>query len=439
MTKGLVIAIVEEESIAAEMELAAGDRILAVNGQEITDIIDFQYLTVEEEFSLLVEKSDGEVWELEIEKDPDEILGIGFENISADGLKMCKNHCLFCFVSQMPSGMRRSLYDRDDDYRLSLSQGSFITLTNLSEQEFDRIIRLRLHPLYISVHAWDPKTRIRMLRNPEAGKLPEQLKRLAAAGLNIHAQVVLIPGCNDGEILTETVTQLQDLYPAVQSIAIVPVGLTKFREKLPALRGFTSAEAQKILRQGQQWQESWREKTGRSLVYYSDEFYVLAGWEFPPAKIYDDFSQLENGIGMAAKFTAEVQEAWHALPKQIKFRRVHVITGVSAARYFQSWAERLQQRVQGLEVIVHVMKNHFLGSGVTVAGLLTASDIVRQMKDLKGEDFLIPTVMLKSDQPVFLDDHDVNWLAGQINGRAHIVENHGQSFLQGIIGRKLEV
>jgi len=437
LAEGLVIDKVAPASIAAEMELRPGDRVLAVDGQEVVDIVDFQYLTAEEKFRLLVAKADGEVWELDIEREPGEILGLEVEEVGPGGLKRCCNNCVFCFVAQMPKGMRSTLYDRDDDYRLSLTQGSFITLSNLTEEELERILNLRLSPLYVSVHAWDPETRVRLMRNPQAGKLPAQLARLAAAGITMHLQVVLVPGYNDGEILRETVARAGALFPAVQSIAIVPVGLTRFRENLPALRGFTSAEARALLSEGETWQASFRQNTGRGLVYFADEFYVLAGRAFPPLTSYDDLPQLENGVGMASKFEAELDEVWERLPFHLARAPVHLITGTSAGEFFRSWAKRLQERIAGLELIIHVIENRFFGPSVTVAGLVTAQDIVAQVGNLDGADFLVPQVMLKADTDVFLDDHDLTWLEQKLDGRAIVVPNDGAAFAAALTGMEV--
>ncbi|HHY27879.1 MAG TPA: DUF512 domain-containing protein, partial [Desulfitobacterium dehalogenans] len=296
LAQGLVVAAVHRGSIAEEMEIECGDQILSIDGQEIEDIIDFQYLTAEDEFTLLLEKADGELWEMEIERSYGEELGLEVQAVSPQGLKLCKNNCVFCFIAQMPKGMRGSLYDKDDDYRLSLTQGSFITLSNLDNDEFERILKFHLSPLYISVHAWDSETRVRLMKNPKAGDLSSQLKQLAEAGIHIHSQIVLVPGYNDGEILEQTVRELGNLHPSVQSIAVVPVGLTKYRVNLPDLRPFTPEEARDILTKGESWQREYRKQTGRSLVYFSDEFYASAGWDYPTTEIYDDFAQLENGV-----------------------------------------------------------------------------------------------------------------------------------------------
>lgn len=437
MSKGLVVAAVLEGSIAEEMEITPGDRVVAVDGQDLRDIIDFQYLTAEEEFTLWVEKEDGEIWEIEIERSPGEELGLEVQAVSSKGLKLCKNNCVFCFVAQMPEGMRTTLYDKDDDYRLSLTQGSFVTLSNLDDEEFERIIKFHLSPLYISVHAWNAEARVRLMKNPKAGDLASQMKRLTEAGILIHSQIVLVPGYNDGEILEETVRELGNLFPSVQSIAVVPVGLTKFRENLPDLRAFTQEEARRILEQGQTWQRDYVHKIDRHLVYFSDEFYAQADWDFPAVETYDDFPQLENGVGMASKFREEFEQALNKIPEQIPERKVHVLTGTSAKPFFEHLVQSLRG-IQGLSISVHALENQFFGSSVTVAGLLTAQDIVSQIKNLNEEIFLVPRVMLKADEPIFLDNRSVDWLADQINGTACIVDNHGASFIEAVIGLKLE-
>lgn len=438
MAEGLVVSKVLKDSIAAEMEIEPGDRILQIDGWEIKDIIDLQYFTSDEEFDLIIQKVNGEVWELQISKDPNEDLGIEVCSVSTKGLKKCTNNCIFCFVQQMPPGMRESLYQKDDDYRLSVTQGSYITLSNLSEKEFIRIIDFHINPLYISVHAWNPQARINLMKNKRAGKIPEQIKLLADAGLTIHTQIVVVPGYNDGSVLEETVNKLASFYPAVQSIGVVPVGLTKYREKLTPLRTVTSEEAQHILNLGLNWQKEFRAKTGKNLVYFSDEFYIIAGWDLPKVQEYDDFPQIENGIGMAAKFNAELLSCQPKLPLEIPPRTIHIITGVSAAAIFKSWVENLSF-IQGLNITIHEIINNFFGSTVTVAGLLTAQDIADQVGDLRGDYFLIPKVMLKADEQVFLDGYSVSWLEKKINGKALVIDNNGKAFIEGVLGMKLEV
>ncbi|MGI5901022.1 MAG: DUF512 domain-containing protein [Desulfitobacteriia bacterium] len=436
MVKGLVVSRVLEGGIAEEMEIEIGDIICKVDGQQVNDILDLQYYTAEREFVLTIKKNTGEIWDLEIIQESGEFLGLEFKKIAVDGLKTCSNNCVFCFVHQMPPGLRDSLYVRDDDYRLSFTQGSYITLTNLTSAEFQRIIDLHLSPLFISVQAWDPEERIKLMKNKRAGVLAEQIKILAQNGIVMHTQIVLVPGYNDGEVLEETVNNLAAFYPAVQSIGVVPVGLTKHRSNLPQLRAVSPEEAGRILEQGVKWQKGFKERTGRNLVYFADEFYILGKRAFPSVKEYDGFPQLENGIGMAAKFRKEVCSYLSCLPPEVDTRRVHILTGVSAYGYFEELLKELAF-IKGLKLTLHPVINRFFGESVTVAGLLTAQDIAAQVGDLEGDYFLIPKVMLKADEDVFLDGHTVEWLAEKINGQAIIVYNEGKSFLEGVLGEKI--
>jgi putative radical SAM enzyme (TIGR03279 family) len=433
MPDGLKVSAVMKDSIAAEMEIEPGDEILQVDQHNIQDILDLQYWTAEEEFTLIIQKKNKEIWELEIVKEPEELLGIEVSSVGRDGLMKCQNNCVFCFVRQMPPGMRASLYDLDDDYRMSVNQGSYITLSNLEDKDFQRIIDMHLSPLYISVHAWNPAVREKLMRNRQAGKLAEQINRLAEAGLVLHTQIVLVPGYNDREVLQETVENLEAFFPQVQSIGIVPVGLTKYRDRLLELRTVTPEAAREVLEHGIEWQKKYRKRTGQNLVYFSDEFYMLAGKDFPSYHEYDDFPQLENGIGMARKFQDEIQMCIGDLPERIQERKIHIVTGVSAAAYFRSRIAELPA-VQGLHITVHEIANTFFGTTVTVAGLLTAQDIAAQLDDLQGEYFLLPKVMLRAGEKVFLDGYDVQWLTKQVNGIAVVVENDGQSFIEGLLG-----
>lgn len=433
MTDGLVVSYVAENSIAAEMEIESGDVILRVDQHAVTDILDLQYWTTEDAFTLVVQKINDEIWELEIEKDPEEVLGIKVASVGKDGLMKCRNNCVFCFVRQMPSGMRPSLYDFDDDYRMSVTQGNYITLSNLGADDFDRIINMRLSPLYISVHAWNAAVREKLMGNKQTGKLQEQIRRFAQAGLTIHTQIVLVPGYNDGDVLQETVDKLAALYPSVQSIGIVPVGLTKYRANLPELKAVTQEEAGKLLDTGMAWQKKYKELTGMNLVYFSDEFFILAGKEFPGSQEYDDYPQLENGIGMVRKLQDEIAFCRSKLPDRIPERRIHLVTGTSAADFFRRVVGEFAN-VRGLKVTVHEIKNHFFGTTVTVAGLLTAQDIAEQLGDLGGDYFMIPTVMLKADEDIFLDDYDIAWLTDKVNGKPIIVENHGQALIEALFG-----
>lgn len=276
------------------------------------------------------------------------------------------------------------------------------------------------------------------MRNPRTGDISKQLTRLAEGGITLHTQIVLVPGYNDAQVLEETVRNLAALFPAVQSIGVVPVGLTRFRAGLPPLRPCTAEEALKVLRAGEAWQQEFQARYGRHLVYLADEFYVSAGREFPGAEIYDDFPQLENGVGMASKFQAEIESVWQDLPERVPPRRLHLITGVSALKFFRDWRDRLCKRVQGLDLHVIGVVNDFFGPEVTVAGLVTACDIAAQAGKLKGEDFLIPEVMLKAGEELFLDERDPVWLEEQIEGNCIVVKNDGRAFLRAILAAEWE-
>ncbi|HWJ03196.1 MAG TPA: DUF512 domain-containing protein, partial [Verrucomicrobiae bacterium] len=394
MEPGLIIAQVRPGSLAEELELGPGDKITSINGQGVMDLVDFHFLTSDDFLEVEVTKADGEEWVLEVDKEPEEDFGVQFVAVSAQGIKHCRNKCLFCFVDQMPPNMRQTLYDKDDDYRLSLTQGSFITLTNLSEQELNRIVSLHLSPLYVSVHATDPQVREKLLRNPNAGMIMHQLQVLAEAGTVIHTQIVLVPGINDGEVLAKSISDLRSLWPQVQSVAVVPVGLTGFRERLAPLSKFHRDHARKVIEAGQAWQEKFRRERGVSFLYFSDEFYVEAGVEFPPGEHYDDYSQLENGVGLSRLFLDEIEAYLPQLPKEIQPRQVNLVTGVSAGAIMRTLSERICGAVKGLEITVHVLENSFFGSSVTVAGLLTGQDIIAGLNAVTAEEVLIPRVML---------------------------------------------
>jgi len=431
---GLVISSVRPDSIAAEMEIEPGDRITRINGQDVEDLVDFHFLSSDDYLEMEVLKKDGEVWQLELDKEPQEDFGLEFVSVASRGIKRCRNKCLFCFVDQMPPGMRGTLYEKDDDYRLSLTQGSFITLTNLTEDEFQRILHLHLSPLYVSVHATDPEVRRRLLGNPLAGLIMDQLQALAGAGIVIHCQIVLVPGINDGAVLAKTVADLRRLWPQVQSVAVVPVGLTGHREKLPNLAGFNQEDARQVISLGSRMQKEFRRELGASFLYFSDEFYVEADLELPAVEVYDDLAQLENGVGLSRLFIDEVEALLPTLPLQVEARLVHVVTGVSAGKIMFKLIEEICQAVSGLEVQLHVIENRFFGSAVTVAGLLTGSDLIAGLNGLAGETILIPRVMFRSGEKVFLDDLSLEEVSSRIGAKIISVEPSGHDFLRELLG-----
>jgi putative radical SAM enzyme (TIGR03279 family) len=414
-------------SIAAEIGFEPGDAIVAINGQKPRDLIDYQFLCADEVLELEVLGANGQTYELEIEKDYDEDLGLEFEHALFDGLMQCTNRCPFCFIDQQPPGKRASLYDKDDDYRLSFLYGSYLTLTNLTQRDWDRIEQMRLSPLFVSVHATAAAVRTRLLKNPRAGLLLEQLQWFQERRLQIHAQVVLCPGINDGEHLTQTLTDLarfhQGEIPAVASVAVVPVGLTRFRPKGDELVPVSYAQAQAIITQVQALQQQFKSQLGSTFAWLADEWFLLAGMELPPESHYEDYPQIGNGVGSIRQFLKQFQSVAVQLPQQITpSRRLTWVVGNSVEQAFQPILTRLNQ-VQGLTVEMVALHSDYWGQTMTVTGLLTGQDIRQglQGKEL-GDGILLPSLMLKHDDRVFLDDLRVEDLAAQLQTKIWIVE-----------------
>ncbi len=399
-----IISRVRPDSLGEEIGLTAGDRLLKVNDQVVSDLIDLSFALADEYLELLIEKADGSQEIIEIEKDYDEELGVEFESAVFDSIRRCANRCVFCFVDQMPPGMRESLYVKDDDYRLSFLYGNFVTLTNLTSGDMQRIKSFHLTPLYISVHATDPAVRCALLNNKNAGRLLTQMKELIDAGIEMHTQVVLCPGLNDNDVLEKTLTDLAELRPAVMSVAIVPVGLSKYRDACPELEMFTPEKALKVINQVTKWRKKCRTETGESFIHLADEFYLLAGVELPPTDEYDGFPQLENGIGLVRSFL----EDWQAVQshKQVqgyeKLHTIDVVCGVSAAKVLGPLLEGLQ--VRNLKVRLQPIENCFFGNKITVSGLLTGSDILESLpQNAERSGVIIPGVALRKGEEFFLD------------------------------------
>ncbi|MBM7854634.1 putative radical SAM enzyme (TIGR03279 family) [Desulfohalotomaculum tongense] len=413
---GLTVTGIVPGSIGDELGIEPGDKIIEINGQLVRDIIDYRFLTSDEELVVKLINSDGEEWLMEIEKDFDEDLGLDFGTETLGRIKRCQNKCLFCFVDQMAPGMRKSLYVKDDDYRHSFLHGNFVTLTNVREEELQRIINQRLSPLYISVHTTNPQLRRKMMSNPRAANIMYQLETLAEAGIEMHTQVVLCPEINDGEELSRTVHDLVDLYPQVRSLAVVPVGLTKYREGLAGLRRFTPKEAGKIVQQIENWQDNFIARFNYPFVFASDEFYIMSGRPIPPDERYADYPQIENGIGLTRIFLDQWAEAEQKLPQEISPpKKVALVTGSLAYTIIEPVVKRLN-KIKGLKVNLYKISNRFFGESVTVAGLITGSDLLQQLpgKDL-GDKIIIPAVMLKDQEgDVFLDDITLDELSNKL-------------------------
>jgi len=431
-----LIKNVERGSLADRVGIKAGDRLLAINGETFKDFLDYKFLITDEEVELVVKHKNGSIKKYKFEKSFDEGLGIEFKNPLLDEIKKCKNKCVFCFVDQMPKGLRKSLYVKDDDYRLSTAYGTFITLTNLIEDDFKRIVKMRLSPIYVSVHATRPEVRKFMMKNPRSGEILDRLKFLAENHITVHCQIVLCPGLNDGEILEDSLDDLSALAPWVRSIAIVPVGLTKYRKNLYPLRPFTKEEARKVLDLVEERQQQYLKKYGTRLVFAADEFYIICKRELPSYEIYEEFYQLENGVGMTALLKKELEEAMSDLPSHLYANReVSIATGVSAVEFLRKTLAPLK-KVKNFKYHVYAIRNDFFGHTVTVSGLVTGTDLLNQLKgkDL-GDTLLIPEVMLK-DRKVFLDDVTVQQIEGELGVKVAAVDLDGRKFLSELLGKK---
>jgi putative radical SAM enzyme (TIGR03279 family) len=420
--KGLPILEVEPASIAEAVGLAPGDVITGINGKPVADLLDYQYVADDQALTLLVRRPDGETWEVDIEREPGERLGLQFEAITP---RECGNDCVFCFVHQNPPGMRAGLSIKDEDYRLSFLDGHFVTLTNLSPRDIERIATMRLSPLYVSVHTTDPELRRRMLgRKDRPDNLMERLGLLLAAKITVHAQVVLCPGWNDGEALEQTLADLAGLNPGVASVAVVPLGLTKHREHLPALTPVTPAYARAFIEWLTPRQARFLDRFGVRFAYAADEFYLMADLPVPPLAAYDDLPQVGNGVGMVAQFRAEAARVLGAArragrprtgPVARGPRQITAVTGVLAAPIVRPFVEALG-KAWGLPMRVEAVENRFYGSSIRVAGLLTGGDVLEHLTGsgdarpgdrsagLEGHLLVVPDVMLKADAPIFLDD-----------------------------------
>ena len=394
-----LISGVRKNSLAADAGIKAGEKLCSVDGVQVKDIIELSFYTSDYEVDLEIEATDGTRRQVHIEKYPDEDLGLEFDSAVFDRVATCYNNCVFCFVDQMIPGMRPGLYVRDDDYRLSFLYGNFITLTNMKDEDFERIIRTHLTPLYVSVHATDPQVRCQMMHNRFACKLMELLKLFFDAGIQVHTQIVCCPGYNDGEVLKRTYADLRALAPNVETMAVVPVGLTKNRAHLTPLRLFTPEEAREIVTMVTDWQKECRQSLGKSFVYLGDEFYILAGMPLPEAEWYDGFPQLENGIGLSRNFLEEWQEAGKIAPVKGSTNSV-IPVGTSAYKVLQPLIEEFNAKT-GMQHKLLAVENEFFGNTVNVTGLLCGNDILNAVKG--AESIILPEVVLNSDD-LFLDD-----------------------------------
>lgn len=434
------ITKIDADSIAEELGIEAGDYLLAINDKEIEDIFDYDFLVNDEYLEVLIEKADGEEWLLEVEKDYDEELGMEFGESLMDEYRSCFNKCVFCFIDQNPPGMRETIYFKDDDTRLSFLQGNYVTLTNMQEKDIRRIIDYKLAPINISVHTTNPSLRCEMLHNRFAGKILHYIQMLYDAGIPMNAQIVLCKGMNDGEELEKTIEDLLRYAPTIESLSVVPVGLSKYRDGLCKLESFTKEDAQEVIATIERFQNLAIKQVGSHFVHASDEWYITAGYDLPEEERYDGYIQLENGVGMTRLFINEAKQAVdeyllrHAgVPWQGK-RTVSTITGMIAYEYVEYVAKLYKKAAPGLCLMVYPIRNDFFGEKITVTGLLTGQDIVKQLagKNL-GEALFLPSQILKADEPVFLDDMSVVDLQNALQVPVIIVQSSGVEFFNSMI------
>lgn len=435
-----IIYRIEPGSIAEEMELEPGDVLVSINGTRIEDVFDYHYLVNDDYLVVIVRKQNGEEWELEIEKDYSEDLGIEFENGLMDDYKSCSNKCIFCFIDQMPPGMRETLYFKDDDSRLSFLQGNYVTLTNMKDHDLERIIRYKLAPINISVHTTNPMLRCEMLHNRFAGEALKKIDTLYEAGIEMNGQIVCCKGINDGEELDRTIGDLVKYLPYMQSLSVVPVGLTKFREGLCPLEPFEREDALEVIGIIEKWQQYCMEHYGVHFVQASDEWYLTAGLPLPEEERYDGYLQLENGVGMLRLLITEFHEAFDAYKNsavagQMQSGQITLATGYLAASFLEELAKEfmLEYPMRSIEVVP--IRNDFFGERITVSGLITAQDLVAQLKGRSlGEYVCIPGNMLRMGEQVFLDDWTLDEVEKALQVPVVIVKSSGQNLLDAMIG-----
>ncbi|WP_042271608.1 radical SAM protein [Faecalimicrobium dakarense] len=431
-----IISKVYEGSIANELGIEVGDLLISVNDQAVHDIIEYRFLLSDEYLEVEIKKINGEVYVYEIEKDYDEDLGIEFTNPIIDQAKSCRNKCVFCFIDQLPKGMRETLYFKDDDSRLSFLQGNFITLTNMSEEDINNIIKYRISPINISVHTTNPELRQKMIKNKFAGRLYSIMQRLAEAQIQMNCQIVLCPGYNDKEELVRTVSDLSKLYPYVNSAAAVPVGITKHREHLPNLEIFNEKTAGGTIDLVNELQDKYLKELGTRFIFLSDEFYIMANKKLLEYDEYEGFIQFENGVGMISKLEREIQDQLKILtPDKIsKKKKVSIATGHSAYEFIKSMANSIMEKCKDVEINVYKIVNNFFGETITVSGLITATDIIDQLKDKDlGETLYIPRSMLKADEEIFLDNITLEELIKTMEIEVIPCLNEGKDFVDKIL------
>lgn len=435
------ISRILKNSIADELGIEPGDFLVSVNEQVIHDVFDYKFYCADTNLTLEIEKKNGERWQFDIEKDEMEDLGIEFATSLLDEEKTCRNKCIFCFIDQLPKGMRDTLYFKDDDARLSFLYGNYITMTNLSDDEIDRIIRYRMSPVNISVHTTNPELRIKMLKNRFAGDILEKIQRFTSNGILVNCQIVLCPGINDGEELDRTIRELTSLSPELHSISVVPVGLTQFRDGLAQLTPFNKESALKVVNQVEKWQRKLIDKYGSRIVYVADELYIMARKPLPDYDAYEDFPQIENGVGMVTSFVYEINDALKDFKDKPLFpgreKKISIATGVSVFEYFKEIISYIEDSIKGLKINVYAIENTFFGPNVTVTGLLTGYDLIKQLtdKDL-GEKLILCKNMFRAGTDIMLDDVTAGELEEKLGIKVQLVDSEGHALIEALVQDK---
>lgn len=429
------ILSVDKDSPAEKVQISPGETLVAINGNQIDDVLDYRFYETSKNLSILLTDKHGNSRTISVRKGEYDSIGLEFETYLMDEQHSCRNKCIFCFIDQLPKGMRSTLYFKDDDSRLSFLFGNYITLTNMSEHDVDRIIKMHISPVNISVHTTNPELRVKMMGNRFAGESLKILYRLASAGIKINTQLVICKGINDGEELRRSLTDLGRLYPAVQSIAAVPVGLTRFREGLYPLESFDKASAEKAVQILEKFGDRFTAEFGDRICYAADEFYLKAERPVPPAEFYGDFDQLENGVGLMANLKQEFESALEDFRAPVKARRVTMITGTSVYNFLNSLLDELRIKCNNLTCNVIPIINNYFGNTINVTGLITGADIIQQLsgKEL-GDELIVPAVMLRREGDIFLDDTSLEDLSRALNVKVTVSPNDGYELLNTVVG-----
>lgn len=441
MRKGSKIIDVDVNSIAWEAGLVPGDIVVSINRKSFKDIFDYYFLMSSRRIRLKVKKSNGNLEKLRITKDEYQDIGIKFKDDLIDGQKSCTNKCIFCFIDQLPVGMRETLYYKDDDARLSLLHGNYVTLTNTGFDELKRLARLHMSPINLSVHTVNPELRVRMMNNKSAGDILEKIIFLANKKITMNCQIVLVRGYNDGKELERTIFELEAFYPYIKSLSVVPVGLTKYRRHLCELLPYDKESSEEIIDIVEKFQKSYRETHDCNFVYAADEFYVMAKRDTPPPEEYDGYPQIENGVGLMTSFQDEVEAALESeIFKLDEPRTVTIVTGTAAYDYMKNIAEMAQNKIENLTINVHKVKNNFFGETVSVAGLITGNDVINSFRGHDaGDEILIPSVMLKADEDIFLDNMTPDEMSDLLGVKVSTVYVSGYYFIDKLTGREMDV